>query len=193
MARHGALAVGVYLAGFDEAASLLAAARNDPLLASVRWYGGDGAALSPAFTVGPAGEFAVNVGYACPLLGLEESTASKWQPVVEEIRARTGTTADAFALAAYDALGVAVTAAIEAGETADSETFREALLRTASSYNGITGSMALNEAGDRKYGSYDFWGLCPAGGTATWKRVAVYRSLPEGGGTIQRLPACDTP
>ena len=97
---------------------------------------------------------------------------------------------DAFTLAAYDALGTVVRAALAAGGTENSATFRQALLRTASSYTGLTGSLELNEAGDRKYGTYDFWALCAAGETAVWKRVALYRSLPEGGGTIQRLPGC---
>src|SRR5262249_36657507 len=100
IARYGAPAVGVYLAAFDEAALLFAAANNDPVLASVRWYGGNSSALSPGLTVGAAAEFAVKVGYPCALLGLEESSAAKWQPVAEAIRARTGVRPDAFALAA---------------------------------------------------------------------------------------------
>jgi hypothetical protein len=50
--------------------------------------------------------------------------------------------------------------------------------------------MELNAAGDRKHDSYDFWGLCAAGETAVWYRVAVYRSRPEGGGTNQGLLGC---
>jgi branched-chain amino acid transport system substrate-binding protein len=193
IARHGAPTVGVYLAAFDEAALLFAAARNDPALASVKWYGSTGGAASPALRSGPAAEFAMKVGYPCPLLGLEESTRAKWQPVAEEIHARTGIAADAFALAAYDAFGVVTKAAIEAGGAEDSATFRQALLGTASRYSGITGSLELNEAGDRKFATYDFLALCGAGETAVWKRVALYQSLPEGGGTIQRLPGCGAP
>jgi hypothetical protein len=61
------------------------------------------------------------------------------------------------------------------------------------SYSGITGSLALNDAGDRQFGSYDFWAICGAGSSAAWKRVAVYRSTADGGKLLVRLPGCDSP
>ena len=54
LAIHPAAQVGVYLAGFDEVADVFALAAADPVLASVRWYGADGIAQSPALLAKPA-------------------------------------------------------------------------------------------------------------------------------------------
>jgi len=73
VAERGPDAVGVYLAAFDEAASVLATAQRDPGLASVRWYGSDGAALSDALVSDPdAARFAVRAGYPNPTVGLDQ-------------------------------------------------------------------------------------------------------------------------
>jgi ABC-type branched-subunit amino acid transport system substrate-binding protein len=58
---------------------------------------------------------------------------------------------------------------------------QDALVKTANSYVGITGSTELNDAGDRKYGSYDFWLVRPVDkdvkGTVSfeWANVTAYR------------------
>src|SRR5262249_42638922 len=61
VAGSNASSVGVYVAGFDGVAALFGQASADPIFASVRWYGGDGTALSHAFTTGPAAAFAARV------------------------------------------------------------------------------------------------------------------------------------
>jgi branched-chain amino acid transport system substrate-binding protein len=203
VAASNAGAVGVYLAAFDEGAALFAQASADPIFSAVRWYGSDGTALSQAFTSNPAATaFAARVGYPCPTYGLDDALAARWKPVADQILARTGIPPDALALSAYDALGVATLAAVQAGGTTDIEAFKKAFVQVAANYAGITGSVALNAAGDRQSGTYDFWALChPAMSTAptangmpqdlfAWTRVAVYQPLPDGTGTISRLPGC---
>jgi branched-chain amino acid transport system substrate-binding protein len=193
VAQSNAGSVGVYLAAFDEAAALFAQAGADPILASVRWYGSDGTAQSQVFTSGPAAAFAARVGFPCPIYALDDADAARRKPVAEEIYARTGIPADALALSAYDALCVAGLAAVQAGGTNDVAAFKQAFVQVTSSFQGITGSVALNDAGDRQSGGYDFWAIC---GTGTlpdlfaWSRVAVYNPLPDGTGTISRLPGC---
>lgn len=190
-AGAGASTVAVYLAAFDEAVTVLDQARNDPVLSSVKWYGSDGAAQITGLPANAAAAaFAVKVGYPCPIYGLEDALASKWQPVADQIRAQTGITPDAFALSAYDALRVAARAYVQTRGVGNVATFKKALLETAESYSGITGSTALNEAGDRKLGSFDFWGVCGAGGAFQWIRLASYRSSSSGTGTLTRLSAC---
>jgi ABC-type branched-subunit amino acid transport system substrate-binding protein len=58
----------------------------------------------------------------------------------------------------------------------------DALVKTANSYFGVTGSTELNDAGDRKYGSYDFWTVRPVDnddvktpGSFEWANVSAYR------------------
>jgi branched-chain amino acid transport system substrate-binding protein len=148
---------------------------------------------SPVFTAGPAAGFAARVGYPCPTYALDDAGAARWKPVADQIVARTGIPADALALSAYDALWVATLAAVQTGGTSDIAAFKKAFVQVASSFPGITGSVALNEAGDRASGDYDFWAICHAGTSPdlfAWTRVAVYQPLPDGTGTISRLPGC---
>jgi branched-chain amino acid transport system substrate-binding protein len=184
----GAGSVAVYLAAFDEAVTILNQAKDDSVLSSVKWYGSDGVAqIQGLVRNASAAGFAVKVGYPCPIYGLDDALASKWQPVADQIRARTRITPDAFALSAYDALWVGMLAYVQAGGTGDVTAFKQALVQTADTYSGITGSVALNEAGDRKIGNFDFWAVRPAGSGFEWQRTARYRVSPDGMGSIMRL------
>lgn len=185
---QGAGSVAVYLAAFDEAVTILNQAKDDPVLASVKWYGSDGVAqIQGLLRNASAAGFAVKVGYPCPIYGLDDALASKWKPVADLIRTRTHVTPDAFALSAYDALWVGMLAYVQAGGTGNVAAFKQALVQTADTYSGITGSVALNEAGDRKIGNFDFWAVRPAGSGFEWQRVARYRVSPDGMGSIMRL------
>jgi ABC-type branched-subunit amino acid transport system substrate-binding protein len=46
-------------------------------------------------------------------------------------------------------------------EQDDITSLRQTFINTANLYFGVTGSTELNDAGDRKYGSYDFWAVRP--------------------------------
>jgi branched-chain amino acid transport system substrate-binding protein len=189
IAGSGARSVGVYLGAFDEAASLFSQAGADPVLSSVRWYGGDGSALSKALIGNSAADFAARVGFPCPTYGLDDTLTAKWKPISDQILAQTGIAPDALALSAYDALCTATLAAVQAGGTGDPAAFKRAFVQVTSSFSGITGPVALNEAGDRRAGAYDFWAVCGPSASA-WTRVAVYKPLPDGTRTISRLPGC---
>src|SRR6266550_1614803 len=43
-------------------------------------------------------------------------------------------------------------------------TLRRALVAAANAHVGVTGRMTLNRAGDRAYGNFDFWSVCPLRG-----------------------------
>jgi hypothetical protein len=55
---------------------------------------------------------------------------------------------------------------------------QSSLVQVAGSYAGATGSTELNEAGDRKSGSYDFWAVREGHGgghdSYEWASVATY-------------------
>jgi branched-chain amino acid transport system substrate-binding protein len=190
----GPASVAVYLAGFDETATILAQASEDPVLASVRWYGGDGAALAGSLlTNAAAAAFAGTVGYPCPLPGLDDDIAAKWQPVAERVQAMAGEPANALALAIYDAVWVIALASTRGESAPEGAALRQAIVDVAAGYIGITGSMALNEAGDRQLAHFDFWSACGPDGTLAWRRTGTYHSTESGSGTITRLPGCDSP
>src|SRR5438094_5856686 len=101
----GGSTIAVYLAAFDEVVDIFHAASNTVLM-NTAWYGSDGVALSAALTGdATAAAFAArpSVGYPNPIFGLPDSLKSKWQPISDEIEARTGIKPDAFALSTYDA------------------------------------------------------------------------------------------
>lgn len=99
--------------------------------------------------------------------------------MASQIRARTGTDPDPFGLAAYDATWVAALTLLSTGGTTDAAVLRTALTRIADSYDGVTGPVRLNLAGDRAEGNYDFWAVRERpGGGYQWRRVARYELGP---------------
>src|SRR5436190_3233549 len=166
--------IAVYLAAFDEVVDVFHAAQlvGAPL-STTRWYGSDGVALSAALTGdATAAAFAESVDYPNPIFGLPDSLHSEWQPISDEIEARTGIKPDAFALSTYDALFVIQRALEDVGDLKDFAAFKAAFVSEADAYSGITGSLTLNSAGDRANGDFDFWAVR----NDTWVRTGTYDS-----------------
>jgi branched-chain amino acid transport system substrate-binding protein len=179
----------IFLAAFEGVANVLAQASGDQLLGSVFWYGADGSALSPAITSNDTGAaFAVKVnGFPCASFALEEKYKSRWLPVAEKIKAQTGAQPDPLALLAYDALNVAVRAFVQVGSADNIKAIKSKVMSIASIHQGITGSVALDETGDRATGSYGFWAVKPSGGGYAWVHVATYLPGSDGKpGTLVR-------
>jgi branched-chain amino acid transport system substrate-binding protein len=182
--QYGSGGVGVYLTGFDEVTKILASASADPALGSVRWYGSDGVVHSEALlTNARAAEFAIRVGYPSPLFGLDEGARDIWAPLFDKIRARTKLEPDAFALAVYDAVWVVARGYVASGARLGIEELKQAFTTAAATGFGATGWTVLDEAGDRKYGDFDFWAVRDVGGEPRWTRVARYETRT---GTIVR-------
>jgi branched-chain amino acid transport system substrate-binding protein len=169
--------VGIYLASFEEAAAIFDLARLDPDLAAVRWYGGDGVTQSQALLADAnAARFAAQTFFTAPNVGLDDSTRDRWQPISDSIRERTGFTPDAYALSVYDAAWVGALSAVEAQLSPD--VLRASFVRNVQRYWGLTGPTALDDAGDRKLASFDFWTVSSE---LQWVRTAQYS-----GGHISR-------
>jgi branched-chain amino acid transport system substrate-binding protein len=185
----GAKHVGIYLAGFDEVVDLFRAARSDSTL-QVPWYGSDGVALTTRLVNDqPAAAFAHSVGYPNPTVGLSDSLVRRAGPLLARARKRLGRNPDALALTAYDALRIAVEARQRAG-TGGAATLRRALVAAANAHVGVTGRMTLNRAGDRAYGNFDFWSVCPLRGKFHWVRSFVYSASHVGSGRILQRTRC---
>ncbi len=182
--------VGVFLAAFDEAATILRLASANSVLASVKWYGSDGLVQSTVLAGDAvAAKFAAEHFYPCPTFGLDERYRERWQPVATLIKAKSGSEPDAFALAAYDAMRVAVTAYRSASGHATFPALKAAFVQAATTYVGATGPTLLNPAGDRAGGAFDFWSLKAGANGYVWYRSAAYQP-PVGGapGAITRNP-----
>jgi branched-chain amino acid transport system substrate-binding protein len=173
VATYGMSNTAIYIASFDEGAELFAAAASDPVLSQVKWYGGDGIALSAVLIANtPASDFAIKTNFFAPSFGLPVSGQSKWQPIADRIKASTGVAADAFALAAYDAMWViAHTLEATEGSTNDFATLKSGFVTQSNAYTGATGPTTLDANGDRASGSFDYWGISKTGTTYTWTVV----------------------
>ncbi len=168
-------AVAVYLAGFDEVTALFTSVYNDPLFTSIRWYGSDGVAKSDVLLGEPgAVAFAIRTGYPTPIFGLDEGARDIWEPIIQRIRARTRHEPDAFSLAVYDAVWVVARGYVASGAPLDIDRLKQAITTAAATGYGATGWTVLNEAGDRRYGDFDFWAVRMENGVPRWFRVAQY-------------------
>lgn len=187
--KYGPSSTAVYLAGFDEVSSLFSLASKDPVLASVAWYGSNGVALSDALLADSGvAAFASSRGYPCPILGLQEKDRDIWQPLADRIKERSGVYPDAYALAAYDAAWVIARTYISAGGgTDDLALLKQKFVEAAAAYSGATGNTALNAAGDRLSGNYDYWEITSGPAGFFWQRVGAYDSL-TGAITFYYLP-----
>jgi len=167
--------IAIYLAAFDEAVGVFHSAAANFTLSSARWYGSDGVALSAALTGdASASAFAASAYYPSPTFGLDDALQKLWQPVANAIEARTGIIPDAFALSAYDALFVVERALRVTGNLKDFSSFKSAFVDTANAYSGVTGSTALDTAGDRLSADFDFWAVRQVNGTFSWVRIGTY-------------------
>ena len=121
-----------------------------------------------------AAGFAASVGYPNPIFGLPDALRNRWQPIANAVEARTGITPDAFALSTYDALFVVNLALVHAKPQKNFGNFKAAFIEEAGHFQGVTGSTALDAAGDRQSGDFDFWAVRLRNGIYTWVRVAAY-------------------
>jgi len=173
----GAAHVGVYLAGFEEVADVLAAARAVPGLANVRWYGGDGSAQATQLVDNAnAAGFAISTkGFPSPLVALPTANAQRDSTLIEQVSRRAHATPDAFALAAYDAFNVAVQTLRTTSGTAGGPRLRTAFANIANAYQGVTGTIRLDSFGDRASAPYAYWSICRSGNSRpAWVRTGTW-------------------
>ena len=173
--RGGTAGVAVAHAGFDEVVDIFRLATADPVLSSVRWYGTDGTALTEPLRVDPtAAAFARRVSFWAPIPGVDAGASARWQPVAARIAARAGAPPDAFGLAVYDAVWVTAQAYLAAGGRGHPAALKTAFVTAANGFYGASGWTALNAAGDRRFGDFDFFALSQSGATSTWTLRAQY-------------------
>ena len=173
--RGATATVAVAHAGFDEVVDIFKAAANDPVLGSVRWYGTDGTAgTEPLRADATASAFARKVNFWAPIPGVDREAADRWQPIATRIAAKAGGAPDAFGLAVYDAVWVTAQAYLAAGGRGNRPALKTAFVDAANNLYGASGWTALNAAGDRKFGNFDFFALSLTGTNSAWTLRAQY-------------------
>ncbi len=185
IAQYGIRAVAVYLLSFEEVVTIFTQARDYPVLSSVKWYGSDSTALSRSLIDNnQAARFAITTNFINPMYG------NKAGPVADKVREKLKRSPEVYALAAYDALWVAVKTRL-ATRTNDIESLKKAFREEAGRYDGATGWTVLNDAGDRISGDYFFWALKDDKGSPTWNSLARYQFGPDAAGSLvyERKPS----
>ena len=163
--------VAIFIAGFDEVANLLAACSTYETLNNYSFYGSDGTAQNTQITSSarPA-YFAVEAdSFPSPLLSVPANQAERAQQITAAIG---GTNPNGFALNGYDAVLIMTNAYLNDPQFSSGEIqTRQAFVKAAQGYQGVTGVIQLNSAGDRITADYSFWGVCYLNGLTNWYSV----------------------
>lgn len=177
IASHGANRTGVLLISYQEAAEFLnAAAGGGNELSAVKWYGCDANAQKSSVTSNPAAaEFASTVRFLAPIMAI--GTADGLPPAAmilsSRISAITGSTPDAYALSAYDAVMIMGQCYDLTGRP-DATAIKSILPAVCASYDALGIQRTLNEAGDLASANYIFWTVKPDAGGYMWDSYATW-------------------
>jgi ABC-type branched-subunit amino acid transport system substrate-binding protein len=159
--KYGVNAVGVYVISYDEITPILIQSPLYEILEKVRWYGSDSIAQNHHITknVDSAG-FAMKTNFSNPLYSISSGTAHALEEELEKKLHEVGSIT--YPAIAYDSYWIAALS-LDNNSTINSDkenltkSFKELFVETAESFEGMSGQINLNAAGDRIGGNYDFW------------------------------------
>ena len=168
ISQYGIDKVGVYMVSLDEVTPIFIQAYSHPVLSKVKWYGSDKSALNGALVRhSESAFFAANTSFYNPIPRFDnnnDDNRNLYHNLLEEIRKEVHTEPSPYSAVAYDILWVAAIAENMTRHNVNNITdiqgiqdLRDAIIRSAKSYLGVTGNTTLNNMGDRAKGEYDFW------------------------------------
>ena len=172
---YSASECAIYLLSFNEAESILEkASGSSSQLGNIKWYGSSAVSQSsPFLTNSTASEFAVQVGFLCPIHGLDDNAEDKYSAINSYVESQSGLSANIYSYNTYDALWLAVATSL-ISDARNPQEFADALRKTGSNYFGATGRVLFNDAGDRIPETFDFFGVENVSGEYKWIRQEVY-------------------
>src|SRR5215216_6737018 len=161
--KYGANAVGVYAISYDEITPILIQSPLYEILGKVRWYGSDSIAQNHHITKNvDSALFAMKTNFSNPLYSIGSET-EKSHALEEELEKKLHEVGSiTYPAIAYDSYWIAALS-LDKNSTINSDKenltkpFKELVVETVESYEGISGQIKLNTAGDRTGGNYDFW------------------------------------
>lgn len=160
---YGLKSVGVYTISYDEIAPILIQAPLYEILENVRWYGSDSSAQNHHITKNiDSAQFAMKTNFSNPLYSVKNQT-EKFHELEEELEKQLHEVgSEIYPAMAYDSYWIAAlsldkNSTLNLGKENLTKTYREFVIETAESFEGISGNIELNGAGDRIGGDYDFW------------------------------------
>lgn len=173
----GKEATYIQLIAFAEAKSFLNLAQQYPELMEIKWVGSDGTAQLSEI-IQEACESASKVYFDSPVFA--PARTAKYDEFVNRFRQRAGEDPDAYSVITYDAtfvLLLALKKAVDEGKEPTADLVKQYINSLLKDYDGVSGKIQLNNAGDRATGNYDFWRVVKTDGQCMWKRVAFWDSI----------------
>ena len=159
--KYGVDSVGVYAISFDEITPILIQSPLYEILEKVRWYGSDSIAQNHHITKNvDSAMFAMKTNFSNPLYSISGETAHALEEELEKKLHEVGSIT--YPAIAYDSYWIAALS-LDNNSTINSDkenltkSFKELFVETAESFEGMSGQINLNAAGDRIGGNYDFW------------------------------------
>ena len=161
--KYGVHSVGVYIISYDEITPILIQAPLYGMLEKVRWYGSDSIAQNHHITKNiDSAMFAMNTNFTNPLYSISNETEESHALEKELEKKLHEAGSITYPAIAYDSYWIAAqsldkNSTIISDKENFSKSFKELVVETAESFEGMSGRIKLNAAGDRIGGNYDFW------------------------------------
>ncbi|MEM1616503.1 MAG: ABC transporter substrate-binding protein [Pyrobaculum sp.] len=157
----------------DDGLVAVQSAAGDPVLGRIRWIGTDGIAYSDALIKQVGKEMA-----AAKMLGTiagPNPADPKYQEFKQRYKAKYGKDPVAYDPYGYDAAMLLMQIVCQLG-TEDPDKVRATLEQWGrdGTYQGVTGRVYLDAAGDRAYPNYIIWGVVTEGGQPKYVDAAYY-------------------
>lgn len=174
ISAHGAENVAVLHISFEEAVPFMTACINHAVLSQVIWYGSDGTATSGAI-LGDTNvrDFVLKVGYPCTIFS-PAPTGEKFERVRQNGIDVLGREPESYSYSVYDIVWAYALSLLAVNEY-NAEAVRVVLPTITETIFGASGSIILDEAGDRTAGDYNVWMILEvSAGNYDWKVVARY-------------------
>jgi ABC-type branched-subunit amino acid transport system substrate-binding protein len=160
--------VGIYLVSFDEVTPILIQSNEHQTLQQVKWYGTDASAQNMQIIRNhDAAHFAEIINFSNPLFQVN-LTNSKAEILESEIEKKLhGSSSLTYPILAYDTFWVTALSLEKISDNEisdvntdiDIESLKKIINATATDYDGISGNIVLNAAGDRINANYDIWSV----------------------------------
>jgi ABC-type branched-subunit amino acid transport system substrate-binding protein len=173
--KYGVDSVGVYAISFDEITPILIQSPLYEILEKVRWYGSDSIAQNHHITKNvDSAMFAMKTNFSNPLYSISGEKAHALEEELEKKLHEVGSIT--YPAIAYDSYWIAALS-LDNNSTLNSDkenltkSFKELVVETAESFEGMSGQIDLNAAGDRIGGNYDFWIVGKDNGTQSYEWI----------------------
>jgi len=173
LGQPGPDAAIIFITFEDDGIVAIQAVAQDPVLSKVRWIGTDGVAYSAALIKQVGKEMAA--GKMLGTIAAPDPNDPKFQEFKQKYRAKYGKDPVAYDPYGYDAAMMLMQIVCSIG-TDDPEKVKAALEQWGKEgrYQGATGKVYLDSAGDRAYPNYVIWGVALEGDTPKYIDAGYY-------------------